>query len=205
MGNPTVSSYLFSTFSFKVNLTFSHPKCQNRTLTRHHSLTKNIMDTPNQRLLKIGKTSVGLIGFDPALNRCLEQDMPPDKATKSIFQAVEKFNYVPSSAANRYKEAILKEYTRRLTGEAMVSETLEIRVFGSGCVTCDKLATQIFDTLGRFNLVADIEKIFEMDEIWRHGVLSTPALMINGTILCQGKMPTPAEIDEWIKKAGEDL
>ena len=161
----------------------------------------NKMDTPTQRLLKIGKTSVGLIGLDPAINTCLEQNTDPQDATESIFRIIAELNYVPSSANKRYKDAILKEYTRRLAGDEITRDTLEIRVFGSGCVTCDKLATQIFDTLGRFNLVADIEKIFDMDEIWRHGVLATPALMINGEILCQGKMPTPAEIDEWIEKA----
>ncbi len=159
------------------------------------------MDTPNQRLLKIGTTSVGLIGLDPAMNQCLNQEVDPQDAVETIFSTISTMNYVPSSATTRYKEAILKEYTRRLTGDAISRDILEIRVFGSGCITCDKLATQIFDTLGKFNLVADIEKIFEMDEIWRYGVLSTPALMINGEILCQGKMPTPAEIEEWIGKA----
>lgn len=163
------------------------------------------MDTPNQRLLKIGKTSVGLIGIDPAINHCLEKDLGHKEATAHIYSAISALNYIPQAAKQRYKEAISKEYTRRQTGATTTHDTLEIRVFGSGCVTCDKLASQIFDILGKFNLVADIEKIFEMDEIWRHGVLSTPALMINGTLLCQGKIPTPAEIEEWIKTAGEDL
>ncbi len=159
------------------------------------------MDTPNQRLLKIGKTSIGLIGFDPAMGHCLDNDLDPNKAVDFIFKAVTKHNYVPANATTRYKEAILKEYNRRLSGDDVSRDTLEIRVFGSGCVTCDKLASQIFDTLGKLNLMADIEKIFDMDEIWRHGVLSTPALMINGKILCQGKMPTLAEIEGWLEKA----
>ena len=163
------------------------------------------MDTPNQRLLKIGKTSIGLIGFDPALNHCLDHGLDPNDAVDFIFKAVEQHNYVPANASKRYKEAILKEFTRRLSGEDVSRDTLEIRVFGSGCVTCDKLATQIFDILGKLGRVADIEKIFDMDEIWRHGVLSTPALMMNGEILCQGKMPTPAEIEAWLEKAGEAL
>lgn len=163
------------------------------------------MDTPNQRLLKIGKTSIGLIGFDPAIGHCLNHDLDLDEAVDFIFRAVDKHNYIPASASTRYKEAILKEYNRRLSGDDLSRDTLEIRVFGSGCVTCDKLASQIFDTLGKLNLVADIEKIFEMDEIWRHGVLSTPALMINGKILCQGKMPTPAAIEAWLNEAKDSL
>ena len=159
------------------------------------------MDTPNQRFLKIGKTSIGLIGLDPAINQCLDQKMEPSQATESIFKTIAHLNYVPQTAIKRYKEAIEQEYTRRLSGDTIASDTLEIRVFGSGCITCDKLASQIFDILGKFNLIADIEKIFEMDEIWRHGILTTPALMINGDIMCQGKMPTPAELEEWLQQA----
>jgi small redox-active disulfide protein 2 len=164
-----------------------------------------IMDAPNQRLLKIGKTSVNLIGLGPAINACLEQKMDASEATDSIFTAISKSNYVPASASERYRDAIHKEYQRRLSGDDISRDTLEIRVFGSGCVTCDKLAAQIFDILGKYNLVADIEKIFDMDEIWRHGVLTTPALMINGKILCQGKMPTPAEIEAWLDIAKDEL
>lgn len=168
--------------------------------TKH---TTPIMDTPNQRFLKIGKTNIGLIGLDPAIGYCLDHNIEPADAVSYIFDAIQSHNYIPEAATTRYKDAILKEYERRISGETISRDTLEIRVFGSGCVTCDKLASQIFDTLGKFNLVADIEKIFDMDEIWRHGVLTTPALMINGEILCQGKMPTPAEIAAWLGKAAQ--
>ncbi len=167
-------------------------------------MTKETMDTPNQRFLKVGQTSIGLIGLDPAINNCLDKKMGIKQATESIFKTIAKLNYVPETAMKRYKNAIQQEYNRRLTGATIARDTLEIRVFGSGCVTCDKLASQIFDILGKFNMVADIEKIFEMDEIWRHGVLTTPALMINGEILCQGKMPTPTAIEEWVQKAGQN-
>ncbi len=157
------------------------------------------MDTPSQKLLKIGKASVGLIGLDPALQKAMADNLSPEEAEEFLFAAIAKLNYVPASAQDNYRKALRREYERRLSGEALESDVLEIRVFGSGCVTCDKLAAQMFDILQRLNLVADIEKIFDLDEIWRHGVISPPALMINGELLCQGRMPTPAEIEQWLR------
>ena len=49
-------------------------------------------------------------------------------------------------------------------------------------------------------LAADIEQVHDLDEIWRHGVLSTPALVINGQVLCAGRIPTRAEVEEWLRR-----
>ena len=57
--------------------------------------------------------------------------------------------------------------------------------------------------LDRIDVAADIEQIKELDEIWRHGVLSTPALIINGKAKSEGRVPTPAEIEQWLKEAAE--
>lgn len=162
-----------------------------------------IMDTPSQRLLKIGKASVGLIGLDPALQKAMADNLSPADAEEFLFATIAGLNYVPAAAQGNYRKALRREYERRLSGEELTRDTLEVRVFGSGCVTCDKLAATMFDILQRLNLVADIEKIFDLDEIWRHGVISTPALMINGELLCQGRMPTPAEIEQWLQDRQE--
>lgn len=157
------------------------------------------MDTPQQRLLKIGKTSVGLIGLDPALQKAMADDMSADAAEEFLFATIARQNYVPAKAEAKYRRALRQEYERRLAGETLESEVLEVRVFGSGCVTCDRLAAMMFDILAEMNLVADIEKIFDLDEIWRHGVISPPAVKINGELLCQGRMPTAAEIQQWLR------
>ncbi|MEN8258049.1 MAG: thioredoxin family protein [Thermodesulfobacteriota bacterium] len=157
------------------------------------------MDTPQQRLLKIGKASVGLIGLDPALQKAIADNLSPKDAENFLFTTIAKLNYVPASAEKNYRAALRQEFERRLAGDELTSDVLEVRVFGSGCVTCDKLAAMMFDILQRMNLVADIEKIYDLDEIWRHGVISPPALKINGELLCQGRMPTPAEIEQWLR------
>lgn len=157
------------------------------------------MDTPSQRFLKIGKASVGLIGLDPALQKAMTDKLSPEEAEEFLYATIAKRNYVPPKAQSNYRQALRQEYERRLSGSAPTSDVLEVRIFASGCVTCDKLAAMMFDILQRMNLVADIEKISDLDEIWRHGVISPPALKINGELLCQGRMPTSAEIEEWLR------
>ena len=78
---------------------------------------------------------------------------------------------------------------------------MTIKILGSGCVSCNKVNSMIFDIMQRLDMAADIEQIHDLDEIWRHGVISTPALIINGEIQCSGRMPTPAEIEQWLVKA----
>lgn len=50
---------------------------------------------------------------------------------------------------------------------------------------------------------ADIEQIHELDEIWRHGVLATPALIINDEIVSSGKLPSRSDVEEWLRSAIE--
>jgi hypothetical protein len=61
----------------------------------------------------------------------------------------------------------------------------------------------LFESLQKFGLAADMESVHDLDEIWRFGVTKTPALIINNTVKCAGRMPTPAEVEEWVREEGE--
>ena len=58
----------------------------------------------------------------------------------------------------------------------------------------------MIEALDRLGLAADVEQIHDPDEIGRAGVLSTPALMINGQIKSSGLMPTPIQIEQWVRE-----
>ena len=162
------------------------------------------MDDSPPKYLKIGKTSIGLIGLEPAMRQALAENLDKNEAADALFTAISRQNYVPPQAEEKYRAALAEEYERRLHGTSRQNSVLAVKVFGTGCVTCDKLEGQIFDILARLGMAADIEKISELDDIWRHGVLSPPALKINDTIVCQGRMPTPVQIEQWLKEAGAD-
>jgi protein-disulfide isomerase len=47
---------------------------------------------------------------------------------------------------------------------------------------------------------AEVSKIKDIKAIVQYGVLLTPALVINGKVLCSGRVPGMAEIREWLVK-----
>jgi small redox-active disulfide protein 2 len=126
--------------------------------------------------------------------------MTTPQAIVFIFGAVNAENYIPAAMVEKYKEAIGKEYNRLLGQHEPQDQGLIIRILGTGCVSCNNLQTMVIDAMERAGVAADIEQIHDRDEIWRLGVLSTPALMINGQIKIAGSKPTLAQVEAWIRE-----
>ena len=162
-------------------------------------------DTPAPRTIRIGAANIGLSGLDQALNKALSKQMQEEAAVDFLFAAVARENYVPITTEPIYREALRGEYRRRQGIQGAAPGILAIRVLGSGCVTCNKLSAMLFESLQKFGLAADMESVHDLDEIWRFGVTKTPALIINGTVKCAGRMPSPAEVEEWVGEESEKL
>lgn len=158
------------------------------------------MDAATSRTIRIGRASIGLIGLDMALNRAAAENMQEEDAADYLFNAVRQKNYIPAAVEQKYREALLLAYREHLAPGSHVSDELVIRIFGSGCVSCNNLQKQVIEVLDSLHLAADIEQIHDPDEIGRQGILMTPALMINGRVKSGGKPPTPARIEQWIKE-----
>lgn len=75
---------------------------------------------------------------------------------------------------------------------------MEIKVLGPGCAKC-KEAEDIVRTVVRdAGSDAHVEKVTDLREMMALGVMATPAVVIDGKIKCTGRVPTPAEVREWI-------
>ena len=158
------------------------------------------MDTATPRTIRIGKSTIGLIGIDIALNQAAAKNLSEDDAVIFLFEAVSKKNYIPIAAHEKYREALRKAYRQHLHPDDQNGDILVFRIFGKTCISCDNLQKMVIEELNAKGLAADIEKINDPDEIYRYGILAIPALMINGKVKSSGIMPTQAQVEQWIKE-----
>jgi small redox-active disulfide protein 2 len=78
-----------------------------------------------------------------------------------------------------------------------------IRVLGPGCARCNELEKMCFNVAAENSIDADIQKISDMKKIAELGIISTPALIINGKTYCSGKIPTKSTLLHWLKDNSE--
>ncbi len=159
------------------------------------------METATTRTIRIGSASIGLIGLDIALNRAAAKEMKEDEAVDFLFREISRRNYVPTGAEAKYRAALRQTYRSHLGLEPDQTGSLIIRIFGTGCVSCNNIQVQVIEVLDKMQMAADIEQIHDPDEIGRQGIIMTPALMINGVVKSGGKPPTVSQIEQWIREA----
>ena len=76
---------------------------------------------------------------------------------------------------------------------------MNIKIMGPGCPNCQKVAELVQSSVEELGVDAQVEKITDFQEIAKAGVLSTPAVVINGNVKCVGKVPSKNEILSWLR------
>lgn len=76
---------------------------------------------------------------------------------------------------------------------------MEIRILGPGCPRCEEVRKRTIDVLVELNIAADVQKITDMKKIMEYKIMATPGLVINGRVICSGRIPSKDEIKEWIE------
>jgi len=71
---------------------------------------------------------------------------------------------------------------------------MRIGILGPGCPNCEALAANAKQAVESLGLEAEIVKITDIAQITAHGVLMTPALVVDGEVKSSGKVLSPARI-----------
>ncbi|MEM2948923.1 MAG: thioredoxin family protein [Candidatus Bilamarchaeaceae archaeon] len=71
---------------------------------------------------------------------------------------------------------------------------MKIEILGSGCANCKKLEENARKAVEKSGKKAEIVKVTDFGEIASYGVMRTPALVIDGTVKSEGRIPTVDEI-----------
>ena len=71
---------------------------------------------------------------------------------------------------------------------------MKIEVIGTGCAKCKTLYENVKKALEESGKNAEVVKIEDIPSIMKYGVMSTPALVIDGQVKFSGKLASAAEI-----------
>ena len=77
---------------------------------------------------------------------------------------------------------------------------VKIKILGTGCAKCKKLAEQTELAAKELGIEYSLEKITDIREIISSGVMTTPALVVDGNVKVAGRAPSVEEIKKMIGK-----
>lgn len=77
---------------------------------------------------------------------------------------------------------------------------MEIKVIGMGCDKCDALYANTLAALEKAGITARVEKVDDLVEIVRLGVMAAPSLMVDGKLVLSGRTATVQAIVKLLEK-----
>jgi len=79
---------------------------------------------------------------------------------------------------------------------------MKVQILGTGCPRCKKLEAHARKAIEELGVDAEIEKVQNIKEITKFGVMMTPALAIDGKVKCSGEIAPPEKIKKWLQEVG---
>ena len=76
---------------------------------------------------------------------------------------------------------------------------MKIEILGTGCSKCKTLEENAKKAIAQIGGFHEVKKVEDIVEIMNYGVMSTPALVVDGKIKSSGKTLTSNEIIELLK------
>jgi small redox-active disulfide protein 2 len=74
-----------------------------------------------------------------------------------------------------------------------------IQILGTGCPKCKQLAERAEAVAKELGLEFEIEKVTELNEIMKFGVMMTPAMVVDGEVKAVGKVPSDDELKKMLE------
>lgn len=76
---------------------------------------------------------------------------------------------------------------------------MKISVLGTGCANCRNTYAVVEQTAARLGVVVEIDKVEDIREIMRHGVMATPAVVVDGVVVHAGGVPSAERVASWLQ------
>ena len=78
---------------------------------------------------------------------------------------------------------------------------MKIQILGTGCPKCKKLTELADQAAKELGMEYEIEKVTGISEIMEFGVMTTPALAVDGKVVSAGHLPSSEKVKELLLKA----
>ena len=73
----------------------------------------------------------------------------------------------------------------------------DIKVLGTGCATCKNTVKLIEEVAAAKGAQIALEKVEDIQQIMTYGVMSTPGVVIDGTVVHAGGVPARNKVEGW--------
>lgn len=74
----------------------------------------------------------------------------------------------------------------------------DIKVLGTGCAKCRSTVALVEEVAKQKGVAISLQKIEEPRDIVAYGVMSTPAVVIDGKVLHAGGIPARDKVEQWL-------
>jgi small redox-active disulfide protein 2 len=71
---------------------------------------------------------------------------------------------------------------------------MEVKILGPGCPKCKTLENMTREVVEKNGIDATVTKVDDIVEIMNYGVMTTPALVIDGRVVLKGRIPSADEL-----------
>lgn len=86
------------------------------------------------------------------------------------------------------------------TAQVTQSEGEGVKVLGSGCAKCNQLEAATKAALGQLGMDTTIDHVTDFTQIAAYGVMTTPALVVDGKVVSFGKVLKTEEVVKLLQK-----
>ena len=84
--------------------------------------------------------------------------------------------------------------------ETVKREGASVKILGSGCTNCNRLEAATKEALEQLGMDAKIDHVTDFSQIAAYGVMTTPALVVDGKVVSYGKVLKTDEVVTILQK-----
>ncbi len=76
---------------------------------------------------------------------------------------------------------------------------LSVKILGPGCSKCKTLEQRVRHLVERHHLSIEVEKVTDLQEIMKYGIMMTPGFVVDGVVKSAGTVPNDEQLLQWMK------